>query len=191
MHGSSKKEVASDEWKLIQSVLSGNTNDFEALVLEHQDRILSLIQRQVRNEATARDLAQETFVRAFQNLRRFRGDCLFSTWLTRIALNMTNSYFSSRKFKESQMSDSLQAQHSAIPADKLECIDHVAHLQTLIAALKPKYREVIVLCSLEGKTYEEAAEVLEVPLGTVCSRMNKALEQLRERLHRIRIKEAV
>ena len=143
-----------------------------------------MILRQVRDESVAKDLAQDTFLRAYRGLKTFKGRATFSTWLTRIALNVTNSYFQSRELKEQQSQVSLevgQVERIASPeGDLSDQMVTLALLQKSIALLKPKYREVLVLCSLENKTYEQAAQILQIPLGTVCSRMNTALTYLRK-----------
>lgn len=180
------EKIAQDEYQLILSILGGEHNRFEDLVHRYQDMIVGMIKRQVREEATARDLAQETFLRAFKGLSKFRNYSTFSTWLTRIALNVAHSYFSSRKYRESQRSVPLSPTHleqlsSEQPTEIEPNQSALLFLQQSIGDLKPKYREVIVLCSLEGKTYAEAGEILQVPVGTVCSRMNTALTQLRYR----------
>ena len=184
MSRSQNKSDTYDEESLINSVLSGCINDFEKIVLQHQGAVFNMILRQVRDESVAKDLAQDTFLRAYRGLKTFKGRATFSTWLTRIALNVTNSYFQSRKFKEQQSQVSLevgQVERIASPeGDLSDQMVTLALLQKSIALLKPKYREVLVLCSLENKTYEQAAQILQIPLGTVCSRMNTALTYLRK-----------
>ncbi len=175
--------VSESESALIRAIVGGETNRFGELVVKYQDMIYALIRRQVRDPGTADDLAQETFVKAYQNLRRFRQECSFGTWLTRIALNTTNSYFSSRRFKESTKHVPFDSTRHDVPGDSsaVEVERSFVVLRSLIGELKPKYRDVVVLCSLENKSYEEAAEILEVPVGTICSRMNKALSMLRNK----------
>ena len=184
------KKSLSDEQSLIRSVLAGQTSDFEQLVLRYQDMIYNLIKRQVADEASARDLAQETFLRAFRGLKGFKFQASFFTWLTRIALNQTNSYFCSRSFKEKLRNVSFDArEHDSVGHDsRIEtgAANQLSQLQLCIAALKPKFRDVLTLCSLEGKTYQEAALILEIPIGTVCSRMNTALTILRDNFARLK-----
>jgi RNA polymerase sigma-70 factor, ECF subfamily len=184
-------EEQDHEHKLIRSVLAGKHNDFEELVLKYQDMIFGMIRRQMSDEASARDLSQETFLKAFAGLKSFRFKSSFSTWLIRIALNVTSSYYSSKKYKERLAHMSLDDQK--ISESDLAITDGtdpqgnaLQLLQSSIGTLKPKYREVIVLCSLEGKSYREAAEILQVPEGTICSRMNTALTKLRQNLSRER-----
>ena len=179
----SSPRVTVNEQELVRAIVRGETNRFEELVVKYQNMIFALIRRQVTDPATADDLAQETFVKAYQNLKRFRHECAFSTWLTRIALNTTNSYFASRRFKENSKHVQFDGTKHDLAGDSnsLETERSLIVLRNLIAELKPKYRDVIVLCSLENKSYDEAADILEIPIGTVCSRMNKALSLLRNK----------
>lgn len=182
----SAPKKASLEEELIREIIRGETNLFEELVVKYQDMIYALIRRQIPEEATAKELAQDTFVRAFENLAQFRLESAFSTWITRIALNMTNSYFASKTYKQraAQVPFDVEMHGGSVgPAETLEgaARDSIV-LQRLLGTLKPKYRDVVVLCSLEQKSYEEAAGILEIPVGTVCSRMNMALQLLRRKL---------
>lgn len=181
--GTKQEEI--DEYKLIRSVLRGHQEDFAVLVRTHQQMIFNLIKRQVRDEAAANDLLQETFIRAYGGLKKFKFQSKFSTWLTRIALNVTNSYFSSRRYKE--FVKNVPLDHA--PVSSSEDMDssepdfsaQQALLQFYMGSLKPKFRDVLVLCALEEKSYAEAADILGIPVGTVCSRMNTALTTLRDK----------
>ena len=190
MNERAPREDQSDEYQLVCVILAGDHNRFEELVYRYQDMIFGMIKRQIRDEGIARDLSQETFLRAFKGLKGFRNYSTFSTWLTRIALNVTNSYFSSRRYRENLKNVALDMSHlkGTVPPEPVAETDTRAAsihlLQRCIGELKPKYREVVVLCSLEGKTYVQAAEILQIPVGTVCSRMNTALTKLRHQFTR-------
>jgi RNA polymerase sigma factor (sigma-70 family) len=93
------------EATLIRRIVAGEKDLFRSLVDAHKGMTFSLIMRQVNNRAIAEELTQEIFVKAYLNLSRFRGDSKFSTWLTRIALNHCNTYFSSKAYKESMRAD--------------------------------------------------------------------------------------
>ena len=174
------------EWELIRRIVQGERELFRELVSRHKDMVYSMIMRQIADHTTAEDLAQEVFLKAYTNLHRFRGDAQFSTWLTRIALNTTHSYFQSRRYKERRRSESFEP----VFHDRAELASHSAEEETVTAAQKeqfrvalatlhPRYREVIVLIGLEGRSYESVAETLAVPIGTVRSRLSKARELLR------------
>ena len=163
----------------IKLVLSGDTGAYTSLVQAHMPKVFALLLRLTGDKEVAQELSHEAFIKAYENLKSFKGTAKFSTWLTRIALNHANNYFSSRRYKEHvrsepfdverhEMSSTPQEQESELREMRL------AAFRRSLALLDAKYREVIVLCSLEGKSYEEAAEALEIPIGTIRSRLNKA-----------------
>ncbi len=175
------------EREIIESVVAGNRDNFRLLVELHQDKVYAMVRRQVGDAALSSELTQEALVKAYVNLPSFRFQSAFSTWLIRIALNVTHTYFRSRRFKERQKTMPLEnaEQRGQMPqgATEPEITERdLSKLRGAIAQLKPIYREVVVLCCLESKTYEEAAAILQIPRGTVCSRMNKAFQMLKNSL---------
>lgn len=172
------------EKKIIARVLAGEKDEFRLLVLAHQERVFAVVMRAVANQTVAKELTQEAFVRAYFSLQQFRFQSSFSTWLIRIALNLTSSYFSSREFKEHVRTTSLDnINYQEIPAaHKSEHYDDeaVAKLHAVVARLRPKLRDVFVLCALEQMSYQEAADILTIPVGTVRSRLNKARLMIRQ-----------
>ena len=169
----------------IRAVIGGDKERYRELVVRHKDMIFALIMRQVGNAAIAEELAQETFVRAFVSLSRFRFETKFSTWLTRIALNQTSSYFTSRRYKQSRRTDEFDPRihdKAEAPPEGDFQKERLQRFREALGTLKPLYREVIVLCALEGKSYEEAASILVIPIGTIRSRLNKARLLLKEAL---------
>lgn len=171
-----------DEKSLIQRIQSGEKEEFRHLVLSYKDLVFCMIMRQVGNRALSEELSQEVFIKAYTNLAKFKFKSSFSTWLTRIALNHTNTFFTSKRYKMEMITDEFkiskheQTQVSSRENEENE-IEHERMLRCFrlaVSGLKQKFRDVIVLCSLEGKSYEEAAEVLDIPIGTVRSRLNSA-----------------
>lgn len=141
--------------------------------------------KQVGNPIVAEELTQETFVRAFRGIKGFRFDARFSTWLTRIALNQSKSYFRSRRFKESSKNERYdEYSHDQISGADTEAAlmeaESLRRLQRAILRLPTRYREVLVLCALEKKSYEEASQILGVAVGTIRSRLNRARHQLKD-----------
>ena len=182
--GNASPQPTFDERKIIRLVLNGAKEEYRHLVHAYQEQVYLLILRQVGDEPTARDLTQEAFVKAYVHLRTFQFESSFATWLIRIALNGTNSYFSSRGFKERLRSVSMEQLSDATQralAEPKALDDHsIRQLQKALGALPAKYREVLALCALEQKTYAEAASILEIPVGTVRSRLNKARHLVRK-----------
>jgi RNA polymerase sigma-70 factor (ECF subfamily) len=177
------KHDSSDE-DLIRAVLSGHTDDFCILIGRHSQLLFGLVFRQVQERELAEEICQESFIKAFLGLRNFRYSAKFSTWLVRIGLNQVNKYFASRKYKERFQSESFDVKHHEIAEtntdEALSQERRLTHFALALGKLKPKFRDALVLCSLEGKSYEEAAEILGVPVGTIRSRLNSARLMVRD-----------
>lgn len=177
-----------EDKELVTEAQRRNHEAFAVLMKRHQDMLFAMILRQVGDRAIAEELAQEVFIKAYHGLPGFRGDSKFSSWLVRIALNQTNSFFRSKRYRQSLRQDPLENATANCTADSAEIAlqrqQEIALFQKCLAALKPKYREVLVLCGLEGKSYEEAALIIQIPVGTVRSRLNKARLLARELLIR-------
>lgn len=170
--------IRREEQSIIEKVLNGDPNQFTRLVERYQSRVFVLIVRQVPNTAIAQELTQESFLRAYSRLESFRFECRFSTWLTRIALNVTSTYLSSRSHRDGKKTSSIE---EAVPqniasASEFDRFDGGAanRFKEMIVALSPKLREVFVLCAVEQWSYVEVAELLQIPVGTVRSRLNTA-----------------
>ena len=170
------------ESEIIERVLSGDRQAFSHLVSSYQEQVFSMIMKQVADRVIAEELAQETFIRAYKYLPTFKGNSKFSTWLTRIAINQSHSYFSSKRYKQKLKTKSIETNSvelQAVEESQEFSASQIEDLRIAISKLKPKYRDVITLVSFEGRSYKEVADILEIPTGTVGSRMNKALHLLR------------
>lgn len=167
----------------VKAAKDGDRKAFEVLVKHQQHRIYTLIWKQIRNNSVAEDLTQDTFVRAYRSIKNLKRVEQFSGWLTRIALNVCNSWFSSSSYREYQYSEldepKFQLQfHTETP----ESTEEFRRILGQIGALDTIYREVVVLCILESYSYTEASDALGIPTGTVASRMHIALKTLRRQL---------
>jgi len=173
--------------ELIRAAVRGDHDAFRELVERYRGYVFSHIRRQINDHATAEELAQETFLRAHRSLSKFRFDAKFSTWLTRIALNRVSSYFSTPAARAASRSVSFDPLLHAAQGNTEEEIlrnERMRRLQTALATLKAELREVMVLVGIEGRSYEEAAEVIGIPVGTVRSRLNTARLALRQEVVR-------
>jgi RNA polymerase sigma-70 factor (ECF subfamily) len=176
-----------DEAELIRSTLAGQTAAFGQLVLKYQDRLYNTLYRLLGSAEDARDVVQDAFVQAFLKLESFRGTAAFYTWLYRIAFNLAMSH--RRRGKPTVSLDFSRSEHGMEPIDGQPTPDaHVARqdraglVHAALAELAAEFRQVIVLREMEGCRYEEIAEILELPVGTVRSRIFRARMQLRDRL---------
>ena len=178
---------ASDQL-LVDRVKAGEKHAFDLLVLKYQHRIIKLILRYVKDPAEALDVSQEAFLKAYRALPRFRGESAFYTWMYRIAINTAKNHLvaASRRplnyaaeisepeefdwHPRMQNSDSPESQ---VMGDELRQV-----LQATIDSLPDDLRTAIMLRELDGLTYEEIAQVMECPVGTVRSRIFRAREAI-------------
>ncbi|MFP4200414.1 MAG: RNA polymerase sigma factor [Clostridia bacterium] len=174
-----------DEERLVNLARSGDVSAFETLVEEYDGRIYNMSFRMLGNSEDARDITQETFLKAYSSLPRFRGDSTFSTWVYRIAKNACLDFLRRRsRGMAFSLDEPLNTEEGElerqIPGD-LPDPEEVAldsevrrAVADAIANLPPHHRSIIVLRDIEDLRYEEIAEVLEVELGTVKSRLYRA-----------------
>lgn len=166
------------EVELVARSRCGDTAAYDQLVGAYQHRIFSLAYRITGNREDAWDAAQEAFLKAYRNLRGFHGRAAFSTWLHRIAVNAALDVVRRRP---AQLPVSLDVPLSALddPADEVMRKDVQQRVHRAIATLPFEQRVVIALRDLQGMRYEEIAEALQIPVGTVRSRISRGRETLR------------
>lgn len=183
----------SSDAELVGAVLKGDQTSYRVIVDRYQGRVYAVIYGMVRNQEDARDLTQETFVRAYQNLSRFRVESGFYTWLYRIAMNTTIDHLRRQKKRAHEafedgvatretggvMSDGV---HMDGPGKSLERKRLHARLLSALDELPEDQRQVIVLREVDGLSYKEISEVLEIPEGTVMSRLFYARKKLQHAL---------
>ncbi len=177
---------------LVERVQAGDKAAFDLLVLKYQHKVINLISRYVRDSAEVFDIAQESFIKAYRALPNFRGDSAFYTWLYRIAINTAKNHLVSIKRRPPSVGvDAEDAEQYDEGGDLREHATPERLLQrdqverTVIAAideLPDDLRIAITLRELEGFSYEEIAEAMGCPIGTVRSRIFRAREAIHKRL---------
>jgi RNA polymerase sigma-70 factor, ECF subfamily len=172
---------------LIERTLAGEPAAFGELVVRYQDRLYNSLFRVLGSAEDARDAVQDALVQAFVKLDTFRGSSAFYTWLYRIALNTAMSH--ARRKRPMRSLDDERVEHGREPVDaqpapeaRLDLSERATQVRRALAELSVEYREVIVLREMDGCKYEEIAEILELPVGTVRSRLFRARMELRDRL---------
>jgi RNA polymerase sigma factor (sigma-70 family) len=186
-----------EDSQLIQEALAGNDLAYKKLMRKYHDAIFSFIYRMVRNREQVEDLTQEAFIKAFASLGKFNEEYAFSTWLYKIATNNCIDYIRKRKLQVYSIDKPIDSKDSDIPfelpdesyeADQDIISDQRAVLlNQAIAKLPEKYRKVIQLRHVEEKSYEEIADKLKLPIGTVKAHIFRARELLYKQLrHKIR-----
>ena len=176
---------------LVERTVAGDQKAYELLVIKYQRRIQRLIGRMVRDVDLVEDIAQETFIRAYRALAQFRGDAQFYTWLYRIAVNTAkkalmelkrdptvseNSFKSADDDETSPLENELTS--SETPEALLASKEIAAMVNAAMEALPEELRQAITLREIEGLSYEEIAEVMSCPIGTVRSRIFRAREAI-------------
>lgn len=188
---SSPKE---DDKALVQRCHRGDREAFARLMRRYERQIYNLAYRMVGGEQEAEDLTQDIFIAAFRGLRRFRGQCKFSTWLYRIALNQGQNrikYLSRRRVFRREpcgaggrkyFSESLERLPDTAPSpEQWTMTQELAHqVQRCLNQLPAQFRQILVLRDVQGFSYEELAEMLSINQGTVKSRLHRARNALQE-----------
>ena len=178
---------------LIASVLGGNTEGFAPLVIRYQQRVMRFILKYEHNVQDAQELAQETFLQAFRALPSFNSQSRFSTWLTGIAFNLLKNHLSRSPTKQhlhldiDEQPDGMCDLAGSNPADAYASRQLLLAMDHAVAALPGQMRDAIFLVASEGLSYEEAAVTLNVPVGTVKSRLCRARIQLADALREYRV----
>jgi RNA polymerase sigma-70 factor (ECF subfamily) len=177
----------SDDLQILKRFNNGDISVFEELVLKYQDRIYNLCRHMLDNAHDAEDAAQGTFIKAYQNLKKFRPESSLYTWLYRIAVNTCLDYkkrpFFASFFRKSDEGEEFVDEPSSdwpSPERLYESKQIGLALHYSISKLSPKLRTAIVLKEIENLSYEEITDILEVSIGTVKSRISRAREELKK-----------
>ncbi len=178
--------------ELVLRVQQGDKTAFDLLVLKYQHRIIQLVNRYVKDPSEAQDVAQEAFIKAYKALANFRGDSAFYTWLYRIAINTAKNYLVSRSRRRSDYQVEVQDAEQVENAPQLKGMDTpefllmndeiVSVIELAIEKLPEDMKMAIMLREFEGLSYEEIAQAMECPVGTVRSRIFRAREAIDEKL---------
>ena len=180
--------MTADDLRLINECREGNTAAFGELVSRYQDRLFNTVLRLVNNAEDARDVVQDSFLHAYQALHTFKGDSLFFTWLYRIAINTAISMKRKQKpalriqagTSDSNLIEPTDSAESSRPGHAIEMAEEERMVHVALSKLSAEHRAVLVMKDMEGMKYEEMAEILEVPIGTIRSRLHRARLELRE-----------
>lgn len=179
--------IATDQ-QLVARVQKGDSRAFDMLVLKYQHKIFSLISRYVRDADDVQDVAQEAFIKAYRSLPSFRGDSAFYTWLYRIAINTAKNHLVSRSrrppgsdvevedaeyFESGGGLRTIETPENALFGEELKTV-----VQEAISALSEDLRTAIMLREFDGLSYEDIADIMDCPVGTVRSRISRAREAI-------------
>ena len=178
----------------------GREDAFRELVRRYERPVFSLVFRIVRDSATAEDLAQDTFIKVLNNIDKYRPEFKFSSWLFKIANNVAIDHLRRRQLNTVSMDGSPHASTAAdieatrfdVASDDESALEEMeskelgSAIEHAIGKLRPEYRSCILLRHVEGRSYEEIAATLDLPLGTVKTYIHRARHELREALDHLR-----
>ncbi len=176
---------------LVQQVQRGYKDAYNLLVIRHQYKVFNIISRYVKDPSEAKDVAQEAFIRAYRALAKFRGDSAFYTWLYRIVVNTAKNHLMQQG---RQLADTYELHDIEIQMDKLEYTERVTpetllqkdeleqQVYAVIDQLPDDLKTALTLREIDGLTYDEIAEVMLCPVGTVRSRIYRAREAIEANL---------
>src|SRR5690242_14936927 len=183
------------EPELVKRCQAGRSDAFDELVTRYRTRVFAMIYNMVHNEQDAWDLAQESFIKAWKSIGRFRGKSSFYTWVYRIVMNVTIDWLRKKQVKGSgaEFDDTIQLKQidpasrtvpkaDALPHQKMERQEIRARIEAAIAQLSPEHRAVILMKEMEDMQYHEIAESLGCSIGTVMSRLFYARKRLQNML---------
>ena len=185
--------MSADDRRLIAECLEGRPAAFEELVRRYQDRLYNTVYRLLDNSEDAQDVVQEAFLSAYQALDRFKGDAQFFTWLYRIAVNTAISFKRKRRValrlgrhgaEPDSPAEPLDSSESNRPGHLLEQAERERSIRSALNRLSPEHRAVLILKDMEDMKYETIAGIMQIPIGTVRSRLHRARMELRSLLQR-------
>ena len=185
------KDLADEQ--LVELAVSSDPDAFGEIVRRWDRKIFALCFGMLTREDEARDAAQETFIAAYKNLHRFRGEAKVSSWLHRIAVNQCLTVKRRAKTRSEDFIDEGNGEMDRVfvapammsPGNKAEQAERLNMVRQAVSALPTELRQVVVMKEFEEMTFQEISDTLELPLSTVKSRLYTALKQLRARLERL------
>jgi RNA polymerase sigma-70 factor, ECF subfamily len=188
-------QVDVPELELVRQCQAGRSEAFDELVIRYRTRVFAMIYNMVHNEQDAWDLAQESFVKAWKSIKRFRRHSSFYTWIYRIVMNVTIDWLRKKQIKGAgaEFDDAVQMKEidpasrtvpkaDPLPHQRLEHAEIRARIDKAIKQLSPEHRAVILMKEIEGMQYHEIAETLGCSIGTVMSRLFYARKKLQHLL---------
>ena len=193
--------TALTDHELVALAQKGSEKAYRELLGRYQRPVFSLVYRMLRDREQAEDLAQETFVRVFNNIGRYDPKYKFSSWIFKIATNLTIDHIRKKEVatvsidgsRYAVTADEIEASTITVasddenPEELLEAKELGESIEGAIGALRPEYRTAILLRHVEGREYQEIADIMSLPLGTVKTFIHRARHELRTKLEHLRV----
>jgi RNA polymerase sigma-70 factor, ECF subfamily len=186
---------------LVARAQQGSEKAYRELLVRYQRPVFSIIYRMIRDREQAEDLAQETFVRVFNHIERYDPRFKFSSWIFKIATNLTIDWIRRKELdtvsidgsRNAVTAEQIEATSITLasqdenPEELLEAKELGEEIETAISRLRPEYKAAILLRHVEGREYQEIAEILSLPLGTVKTYIHRGRNELRDQLQHLRV----
>ncbi|HEV3048698.1 MAG TPA: sigma-70 family RNA polymerase sigma factor [Longimicrobium sp.] len=193
-------DTSVSDHELVTRAQQGSEKAYRELLGRFQRPVFSIIYRMIRDREQAEDLAQETFVRVFNNIDRYDPRYKFSSWIFKIATNLTIDHIRRKELdtvsidgsRNAVTAEQIEATSITIaspdenPEELLEAKELGEEIESAISKLRPEYRAAILLRHVDGREYQEIAEILSLPLGTVKTYIHRGRNELREQLQHLR-----
>lgn len=181
---SAETALGLDEEQLVLRAQAGDEAAYGRLVGQYQSRLYNFVRSMVRNEQLAEDITQESFVKAWFSLGKLQNTASFKSWLFRIANNNTLDYLRRKRLQVVDTDDAVRETYvdERNPEAKAVAQARSLHIRRALDKLKPDQKSILVMCDLQGLSYQEIAEALSIPFGTVQSRIFYARKKLKEHL---------
>ena len=175
---------------LISEAVAGNDRAYEQLVFRYQDRLIHSLEHTTDSREDALEIAQQAFIQAWRKLDTFRQESQFYSWLYRIARNVAVSRSRKNRLNSNSLeaySDAtgFEATSNAAPSDRIERSEQINSVRSALSQIPEDFRQPLVLKEIDGLSYEEISQLLDIPMGTVRSRIYRARQELTERLKRL------
>ena len=189
------RDQREQEW--IARAKAGDMQAFEALILQHEKIVYNVALRMMNHSEDAKDISQEVFLKAYKNIKNFDERAMFSTWLYRITTNTCIDELRKRKGKQSySLEEELENEEGSMqrqiadegetPEESLLRVERKDELKKALAQISEEHRIAVILRDIRGLSYEEIAEIMDLPMGTVKSRISRARNQLKQEILKIR-----
>lgn len=172
--------------ELIDQYLAGDIDAFNELVAAHEDRVFAICLRMLRNRDAALDATQDTFLTVFRKADRYRAQAAFSTWLYRVTVNTCYDHLRREKRKQADRLPDAYDAPDPQAGDPFDAVDVRSDIESALQQLIPEFRAAVVLVDLQGMSLEQASDTLDVPTGTIKSRLFRARKQLAQNLGNLR-----
>lgn len=174
--------AGSDDAVLLERVVGGDHDAFSTLMRRHQDRVFSVCLRVMSNRSAALDATQETFLTVYRKANQYRATAAVGTWIYRIAVNTCYDLLRKERRRPSESMPDYLDPADPTAGDRFDSVELAPSIAAALDSLSPEFRAVVVLSDIEGYALPELAELLELPLGTVKSRLFRARKQLASQL---------